>query len=149
MVGTYQLFITFGILVSNCINIGTRSLETNSGSWRIPVALGIVFATFLGVGIMFCPESPRWLVAHGRPDQAYQSVALVRGAKREDSNPWVEAEYSELVSNYEEDMKHGVGTWADCFLPQRRILYRTFLGIALQAGQQLTGANVSSKWKWI
>ncbi|MCO5556540.1 hypothetical protein L7F22_010089 [Adiantum nelumboides] len=35
LVATYQLFITLGILVAYCINIGTRSLD-NSGSWRIP-----------------------------------------------------------------------------------------------------------------
>jgi MFS transporter, SP family, sugar:H+ symporter len=142
MVGTYQLFITFGILVSNCINIGTRELGiSNSGSWRIPIALGIPFATILGVGILFCPESPRWLVAHGKNDEAYRSVAIVRGAKREDSNPWVEAEYAELVTNYEQDIKLGAGSWLECFKKPNRVLYRTLLGIALQAGQQLTGAN--------
>lgn len=140
MVGTYQLFITLGILVSNCINIGTRSID-NSASWRIPVALGIPFATILGVGILFCPESPRWLVANGKIDQAYESIAIVRGAKRSDSNVWVESEYAELISNYEDDVKRGAGRWSECFKPQGRVLYRTLLGIALQAGQQLTGAN--------
>lgn len=148
MVGTYQLFITFGILVASCINIGTRDIGKsatneigNSGSWRVPIALGIVFGLVLNIGILFCPESPRWLVAHGKPDQAYQALALVRGTTRAESNAWVEAEYAELISNYEEDQKRGAGTWAECFRPQGRILYRTLLGIALQAGQQLTGAN--------
>lgn len=142
MVGTYQLFITFGILVSNCINLGTDHLPyDDSASWRVPIALGIPFATILGVGIMFCPESPRWLIANGQPDKAYQSIAIVRGAKKDDSNPWVEAEYSEMVSNYEFDNKLQKGTWSDCFRPQGKVLYRTLLGIYLQAGQQLTGAN--------
>jgi len=153
MVGTYQLFITLGILVAYCVNIGTRSIGNpdnisagiegvgNSAEWRIPVVLGIPFATILGVGIMFCPESPRWLIANGKPDEAYRSVAIVRGAKKDDSNPWVEAEYAEIVSNFEQDRKMRQGTWGDCFKPQGKVLYRTLLGIYLQAGQQLTGAN--------
>lgn len=140
LVATYQLFITLGILVAYCINIGTRSLD-NSGSWRIPVALGIAFSTILGVGILFCPESPRWLMANGRADEAYRAVAIVRGTKPSDSNPWVEAEYAEIVSNVEADRKVKAGSWRDCFKPQHKVLYRTLLGITLQAGQQLTGAN--------
>lgn len=31
--------------------------------------------------------------------------------------------------------------WGACFRPQQRTLYRTLLGITLQAGQQFTGAN--------
>ena len=146
MVGTYQLFITFGILVAYCINIGTRSIGS-SASWRIPIVLGIPFATVLGVGIMFCPESPRWLIANGRPDEAYRSVAIVRGAKKDDSNEWVEAEYAEIVSSYEQDSKLSKGSWADCFRPEGKVLYRTLLGIYLQAGQQLTGANYFCAWQ--
>lgn len=69
----YQLFITFGIFVAACINIGTRTLG-NSGSWRIPIALGIVFATFLGTAILFMPESPRWLETREMHDKARASV---------------------------------------------------------------------------
>lgn len=140
MVATYQLFITFGILVANAVNIGTNTLS-NSGSWRIPIVLGIPFALILGIGIMFCPESPRWLIANGKPDEAYRAVAIVRGAKNDSSNVWVEAEFAEMVSNFEHDRKQPVGTWADCFRPQGKVMYRTLLGIYLQAGQQLTGAN--------
>lgn len=43
---TYQLFITFGILVAACVNIGTRTLN-NSGSWRITIALGLLFSTYV------------------------------------------------------------------------------------------------------
>src|SRR4051812_48898090 len=68
LIATYQLMITFGILMAYCFCIGTRRLNS-AASWRIPIALGIVFATFLGVGILFMPESPRWLVKRGRHDK--------------------------------------------------------------------------------
>lgn len=53
-----QLFITFGIVVANAINIGTRNIDS-SASWRVPIVMGIPFSLVLGIGIMFCPESPR------------------------------------------------------------------------------------------
>ncbi|CEH17743.1 general substrate transporter [Ceraceosorus bombacis] len=139
-VATYQLAITFGILVSNCINIGTRSIE-GSWSWRTPILLGVAFAAVLGIGIWFLPESPRWLAARGRHDEAYGAVARVRGATREDSNPWVEAEYASIITYVQNEAKLKKAGWIDCFRPQNKTLYRTVLGIVLQAGQQLTGAN--------
>ncbi|EPQ32216.1 uncharacterized protein PFL1_00413 [Pseudozyma flocculosa PF-1] len=140
LVGTYQLFITFGILLAYCTNIGTRDYN-NSGQWRVPIALGIFFAAILGVGILFCPESPRWLAARGRNEEAYRACAAVRGAKYGDGNPWVEAEYQDIIAAVKRDEHLGQASWIECFHRPNKTLYRTLLGMALQAGQQLTGAN--------
>ena len=58
--------------------------SNSSGSWRIVIALGIVFGTFLGIGILFMPESPRWLMHRGKQDEALESIARVRGASIDD-----------------------------------------------------------------
>lgn len=58
--------ITIGILVSNLINYGVREIEDTDASWRIVIGLGIAFSIPLGVGVLFLPESPRWLA--GRDD---------------------------------------------------------------------------------
>lgn len=54
-VALYQLAITAGILVAACINLGTNQASPSSASWRVPIALGIVFAAILGIGILFMP----------------------------------------------------------------------------------------------
>lgn len=41
--------------------------------------------------------------------------------------------------DYENQVGHA--GWLDCFKPRNKTLYRTLLGMTLQAGQQLTGAN--------
>jgi SP family sugar:H+ symporter-like MFS transporter len=46
------VFITLGILVAYCISIGTREAD-NSASWRVVIAIGLVWAIVLGVGILF------------------------------------------------------------------------------------------------
>ncbi|KAK0520251.1 hypothetical protein OC835_007268 [Tilletia horrida] len=159
LVATYQLFITLGILIAYLINLGTFNYTT-SAQWRVPVALGIVFAAILGVGIQFCPESPRWLVARGRHDEAHKSIATVRGAygksheaaisgqkgdeaalRAEQAEALVREEQQGMINAIRKEQEQGKASWAACFSPKNRVLYRTLLGIALQAGQQLTGAN--------
>jgi len=58
-------------------SIGTRSVDSGGGSWRIVIALGWLWALVLGVGILFMPESPRWLMAHEKYDEARLSIAKV------------------------------------------------------------------------
>ncbi|POY75737.1 hypothetical protein BMF94_1147 [Rhodotorula taiwanensis] len=141
LVCTYQLMITFGILVAYCICIGTRNLNQNGASWRIPNVLTILFALILGVGIIFAPESPRWLFFRGRHEEAELSLARVRGVKVEDQDYTVRQTYEEMKAAVEHEKSMDKFRWIDCFSPHDKILYRTVLLSVLQAGQQLTGAN--------
>lgn len=64
LVGTYQLFITIGILLAYSFGIGTREID-GAGSWRTLIGIGFVFAFILGIGIQFMPESPVRLSTFG------------------------------------------------------------------------------------
>ncbi|GAA5914769.1 sugar porter family MFS transporter [Sporobolomyces salmoneus] len=141
LVATYQLMITFGILVAYCISIGTRNINQGGASWRIVVMLNCLWALILGVGFIFAPESPRWLFGRGRPEAAEKSLARIRGVKVEDNDYSVRTAYHEM----EEAVQRAKGmkdfSWLDCFKPENKLLYRTVLLMVLQALQQLTGAN--------
>ncbi|TFK80912.1 general substrate transporter [Polyporus arcularius HHB13444] len=141
LTATYQLFITFGILVAYCISIGAREIG-GSGSWRTVVGIGLAWPLILGIGILFMPESPRWLIAHGRHDDARRSIARTRGVPIEeaDHHRFVHRELEEMQSAIEFESKEKVG-WVECFNPRRKSLYRTLLCMTLQMFQQLTGAN--------
>lgn len=63
LVALQQLAITFGIMVSFWIDYGTNFIggsgDTQSeAAWRIPIALQLVPAIILGVGVLFMPFSP-------------------------------------------------------------------------------------------
>ncbi|TFK67311.1 general substrate transporter [Pluteus cervinus] len=141
LTATYQLFITFGILVAYCISIGTRNIPSG-GSWRTVVGIGFLWPVLLSVGILFMPESPRWLAAHHRNKEAQHSLARSAGVPidQEETDVYVQNELDEIVKSVQ-SQNQTRATWTDCFRPPRKILYRTCLGITLQSFQQLTGAN--------
>ncbi|KAF9035343.1 general substrate transporter [Hymenopellis radicata] len=63
-----------GSIVAAGITLGTFKMDSNWG-WRIPSLVQIV-PSFLQIGfIFFLPESPRWLIAHGRGEEAYGILA--------------------------------------------------------------------------
>lgn len=70
-------------MVSFWIDYGTNFIGgTGEGqseaAWRIPLALQLVPAIILGIGILFMPFSPRWLVNNGRDDEALAVLSQVR-----------------------------------------------------------------------
>jgi MFS family permease len=133
------------VLLAYAFSIGTRELD-NSGSWRIVIALGLVFCLILGVGIFFVPESPRWLIEKGRTEEARKGMARVRGL--DENHPLVNSDFDEQWAAHELDKRAGTGSWAQCFLGEGKEVhnkapYRTMVMIVMMAFQQLTGANVS------
>ncbi|KAH8726239.1 monosaccharide transporter-like protein [Phaeosphaeriaceae sp. PMI808] len=147
VVASYQLMITIGILVSNGINMGVRSSpgEDSDASWRIVIGLGIAFSLPLGVGILFSPESPRWLAGRDRWEDARMSLARLRGKKEDPAHELVNDDFKEMEESVAEQNKAGQGTWMECFTGQPsgipRLVHRTMLGCALMFFQQWTGVN--------
>ncbi|KAH0440895.1 hypothetical protein CcaCcLH18_02238 [Colletotrichum camelliae] len=144
VVASYQLMITFGILISNLINFGVRNIQESDASWRIVIGLGIAFACPLGLGILVVPESPRWLAGRHDWEGARLAMARLRGMKNDPNNELVENDLREMFKVLEEESKTGTGTWAECFTGSSGIpktVYRTVLGMLIHFLQQWTGVN--------
>jgi SP family sugar:H+ symporter-like MFS transporter len=137
LISTYQLFITLGIFIANCINFGTEK-KTNTSSWRIPMGISFVWVAILGFGIIFFPESPRYDYRHGKVEAAKRTMTRLYGVS--DNHRVVAEELEEIKEKYEEELLHANQKWWEMFTGPR-MPYRLVLGITLQALQQLTGAN--------
>jgi MFS family permease len=117
LVALQQLAITFGIMISYWITYGskfhddddvgdslTRSAnfiggtgETQSkASWLVPITIQILPALVLAVGIMFLPQSPRWLMDQGRDEECLAVLADLR--RRPADSALVQIEYLEIKS---------------------------------------------------
>ena len=125
-----------GILVSNAVNYGVRDIQTSDWSWRIVILIGIVFSLPLGIGVLFCVESPRWLMGQGRPEEAKLAMARLRGVKDDPNNALVERDFREMREGIEAEKSVGNASWLECFTGKpsgiTRLAYRTYLGCALQ-----------------
>lgn len=63
-----QLMITIGILVSYVADYWISD-DNNLESWRWMFAVGFIPAVILLIGMLFLPETPRWLISKGRWEQ--------------------------------------------------------------------------------
>lgn len=52
---------------------------TSNWAFRIPIWCQLVSSIIVAVGVFFLPESPRWLVAHDRVDEARAVLAKYHG----------------------------------------------------------------------
>jgi len=89
LVGLQQVAIEFGILISFWIDYGTNYIggtgaTQSEAAWLLPLTLQLIPALILLVGMLFMPYSPRWLVHHGREEEALRVLATLRGLPQDD-----------------------------------------------------------------
>ncbi|KAF1822825.1 general substrate transporter [Dissoconium aciculare CBS 342.82] len=147
LVSGYQFCITIGLLIAACVAYASKD-RTDSGAYRIPIAIQFLWALILGGGLLFLPDSPRYFVKRGRVEDARKSLAILRG--QPGTSEYVEAELAEIVANeeYERSVIPATGwygSWANCFsgsvFKSNSNLRKTILGTSLQMMQQWTGVN--------
>jgi sugar porter (SP) family MFS transporter len=66
LIGLYQFALTGGIALADLVGYWLAS----GHAWRLMFGLGAIPALFFLLLVLTVPESPRWLVAHGRASQA-------------------------------------------------------------------------------
>ncbi|KAI2618330.1 hexose transporter [Hypomontagnella submonticulosa] len=136
IVGAYQLAITIGLLLAAVVDYATQNRQ-DTGSYRIPVAVQFAWAIILIGGMLFLPETPRFLIKKGQHDRAARSLCKLR--RLEHTHVAIQEELREIQANHDYEMSIGSATYLDCF--RGPMLKRQLTGMGLQALQQLTGIN--------
>ena len=126
-VSLFQLAITVGILAAYMVDYAFAP----SGAWRWMLGLAAVPGLILGLGMLYLPESPRWLAKHGQADKALRILSRIRG------NSDVTAEFKEIQSTLAQSSQQG--RWIDLLRPAIRPAL--LVGIGLAVFQQITGIN--------
>lgn len=147
LVAGYQFCITIGIMLASIVVYATKN-RTDTGVYRIPIALQFAWGLILGIGLMFLPDSPRYFVKRGNILSAADSLSRLRGQPKE--SEYIQVELAEIVANEEYERQlipstNWFGSWANCFKGTlwhgKSNLRRTILGTSLQMMQQWTGVN--------
>jgi len=126
LVSLYQFAITIGILAAYVVDYALAA----GGAWRWMLGLGVVPAVVLVAGMLFMPESPRFLFKLGRAERGRIELARVHG----DSNVELEEERSIVASLAARST--GIRAFA---APSLRLAL--FVGVGLAILQQVTGIN--------
>lgn len=134
--GSYQLAITIGLLLAAIVNNSTHN-NTDSSSYRIPIAVQFAWSLILVVGMLFLPETPRYLIKTNKVEKAAQSLHRLRRLPAD--HPAIKSELDEIIADHEIQLSLGKATYLDCF--RGSMLKRQLTGCGLQALQQLTGIN--------
>ncbi len=136
MVSMYQLMITIGILIASLSDTYFAIYATiggvTGGHWRWMLGILAVPAGLMLLAVLTLPESPRWLLAKGRDEEARGVLDRIRSLPEE-----VEAELAAIRQDLAVP-QNGFSLFTGNSNFRRAI----FLGIALQTIQQLTGINV-------
>jgi len=138
LVGAQQWAITWGIMIMFYMSYGCSFIK-GSASFRTAWALQIIPGIGLFFGMMFLPESPRWLARKSRWDDCLKVLTLVHG-KRDNNHPLVVKEYKEIQEYCEIEKSNADVTYLELLKP--RYINRTHIGVFTQIWSQLTGMNV-------
>jgi len=148
----------FGVTSAYWIDFG-MSFVNNPAQFRLPIALQMAFAVATIVLILFCPESPRWLLKHGRFNEAravLDQLSLHSDNAIRDAH--VDAEYQEIQDALRAEEaatsfnKNGdpVSPIRACFTNgKERYFHRVMLGVGSQFMQQLSGINLITYCKYV
>jgi len=134
-----------GAIVAAGVTLGTFSMPTNWG-WRIPSVLQVCPSVLQLLFIWFLPESPRWLIARGRGEEAYAILAKYH-AEGDLNSEFVKAEYAQIEKTLELERESAKVGWKELFATpgmRKRLLIGSFLGLATQwSGNGLTSYFLS------
>ncbi len=128
LVSLNQLAIVIGILIAFFSNY--LLVDSGANNWRWMLLVMAAPAVLLFFSLLLVPESPRWLVARQRNDEALKVLIKTSGEKDA---------HIELLE-IEETLKiHQESVFRDLLAPKIRPLL--FIGIILAVFQQITGIN--------
>ena len=104
------------------------SHKQDTGSYRIPIAIQFAWAIILIGGMVFLPETPRYLIKRGRHEKAARALGRLR--RLPPDHPSIEYELAEIRANHEFELSLGKASYIDCF--RGPMLKRQLTGCGLQ-----------------
>lgn len=125
-----QLTIVIGILITNVVNY----LLSDHGpdAWRWMFGLGFVPSGLFLLGVLWLPESPRWLLKVGRDEEARAVLSKIGS----------EAFVSSTTDSIKQSLSGSTGKQSYAAVFEKAVRPAVIVGITLAVFQQLCGINV-------
>ena len=122
----FQLLLTFGIVMA----YGVDLIFTPSQNWRAMFAIVFIPALLLFLGILFLPETPRWLIADQKEERARHILMRFRHSS---------LEIDRDILQIKKSLHQTRGSWIELF--SNGAFFPTFIAVFVAIFNQLTGIN--------
>lgn len=130
LVSLFQLLITVGILTSYLSDLAFAD-EANNACWRGMFYVGVIPAAILLVGMIFLPETPRWLMQRGREQESRKVLERIETPEQ------VEKQLRQMRADI--DRMQEKSSWRELFAPWMR--KPLIIAIGIMFFQQFVGIN--------
>lgn len=137
LVSLYQFNIALGEILGYAVAaifIGVK------GNWRYILGSSLVFSTIMFIGMLFMPESPRYLMFKGREQEAYSVWKKIRGFDSYESKAEFLGMRETCQIENEEQARTKRYPWLDFFTNPRARRALVYANIMVFLGQ-FTGVN--------
>ncbi|MDN3390062.1 sugar porter family MFS transporter [Pseudoalteromonas sp. APC 3691] len=132
VLGLFAAFLS-NYLIADAAGSAQNILMLDTAAWRWMFWAELVPAVLFLVGVLFIPESPRYLVAQGK-------VADAKAVFSKISNDNVDAQISDVKRSLHSDKKPSI---RDLFIDgSKKVHPIVWVGVALSVFQQFVGINV-------
>ncbi|EHA24711.1 hypothetical protein ASPNIDRAFT_40609 [Aspergillus niger ATCC 1015] len=112
----YNLMILAGLMVAFWINYGVSlwsfpGVEHDNTQWRTAMGIQLIPGVLMCLMIPFVPETPRYLINHGKEEQGLKNLCRLR--KLPADHPYIQTEYQEIVAQvrFEQECHQGHSYW--------------------------------------
>jgi MFS family permease len=132
--------IAFGTLIAYWIDFGA-SYGSPDLTWRFPIAFQCIFALTVCIGMIWLPESPRWLMTRDRLEEGEAVIAALRGLEISDHE--TQLQKAIIMDSIRASGHHGGNTPFRVLFTGGKTQHfrRMMLGASSQLMQQVGGCN--------
>ncbi|KAI9262120.1 general substrate transporter [Phascolomyces articulosus] len=138
MSNLWQFMLVIGIMISYWVDYAClRHLPVGHIQWKTPLGIQIIPGGIMFIGILFLPESLRWLGSKGRIEQMKKTLSRLRVLP--ETHEKIIQEANEILASIEEEQEGKVTRWVEMRKPSN--IRRLIIGIIIGICQQWTGTN--------
>lgn len=141
--GMYNNFWWLGNILAGWVTYGSDLHLANSWAWRVPTLVQCFLPSIAMFFILFFPESPRWLIAHDRREEAAKIFAKYH-ADGDENAAIVKLQVNEIVEQM--SLYRDENPWWDYreLFNTRAARYRLLMVVLMSLFGQWSGNNVVS-----